>query len=69
MLEAHESPKKKVDDAVMMCSNYDCGQMLSTIETADSKETCMNVANFDENLSAIHYLQNLTLILDLIHRS
>ena len=69
MLEAHESPEKKVEDAVMMSSNYDCGQMLSTIETADSEETGMNVAIFDENLSTIHYLENLTLSLDLIHRS
>ena len=69
MLEAHGSPEKKEDDAMMMSSNYDCGQMLSTNETANSEETGMNVAIFDENLSTIHYLQNLTLSLDLIHRS
>ena len=69
VLEASESSDIEVADVGRICSTDDLGPRFTANEPAVREETCVNVAPFDENLSAIDNLRNLTLSLDLIHRS
>ena len=65
----NESSETKVADVGRMCSTDDHGSRFTANEPAVREESGVNVAPFDENLSAIDNLRNLTLSLDLIHRS
>ena len=69
VLVASESSDIEVADVGRICSTDDLGPRFTANEPAVREETCVNVAPFDENLSAIDNLRNLTLSLDLIHRS
>ena len=58
-----------LDEYGSMCTIDDYGPRFPTNESVAREDPGMNVAQFDENLSAIDNLRNLTLSLDLIHRS